>query len=213
MRSESAPITLAGHALGEHRHVCAFFNSDDEAYGTLLPFIRDGISRGDKAFHIVDPEGRDAYVQRMSDYGIDVDKGLAGSQINVSVWEDAYLKPGRFDQNAMLELIQEVLRSGKRQGYPLTRLIAHMEWCLRDCPGVEDIVEYESRLNQVLPLNDDVVICTYDIAKHSAEVIMGALRTHPVVIIGGILQVNPFYVTPEDFLAELRARKSKAAAV
>jgi len=30
------------------------------------------------------------------------------------------------------------------------------------------------------------------------------MRTHPVVIIGGILQQNPFYVPPEQFLREVR---------
>ncbi|HYS15902.1 MAG TPA: hypothetical protein VET45_03165 [Candidatus Binatia bacterium] len=32
------------------------------------------------------------------------------------------------------------------------------------------------------------------------------MRTHPMVIIGGILQENPFFVPPDTFLKELRAR-------
>ena len=35
---------------------------------------------------------------------------------------------------------------------------------------------------------------------------MDVLRTHPVVIIGGILQENPFFVPPDEFLCELRER-------
>src|SRR5258708_38173902 len=30
--------------LGKTRHVCAFFNSDEEEYRVLLPFIKDGRS-------------------------------------------------------------------------------------------------------------------------------------------------------------------------
>jgi hypothetical protein len=81
-----------------------------------------------------------------------------------------------------------------------------MEWALEDLPGVHDIVEYETRLNHVLPKYDDVVVCTYDITKFSAAFIMDILRTHPEVIIGGTLQKNPFYVPPEEFLQELRTR-------
>ena len=143
---------------------------------------------------------------------MDVENAVSTGQLEVFVWQDAYLKPGYFDQYAMLELIQQILRSGKEQGYPLTRLVAHMEWCLGDCRGVEDIVEYESRLNYILPQYDDPVICTYDISKHSAEVIMGVLQTHPAVIINGILQINPFYAAPDEFLAELRTRKNTAHA-
>ena len=32
------------------------------------------------------------------------------------------------------------------------------------------------------------------------------LRTHPLVIIGGTLQNNPFYIPPDQFLQELRSR-------
>ena len=57
----------------------------------------------------------------------------------------------------MLALIEEVLQGGKAQGYPITRLVANMEWALEDRPGVDDIVEYETRLNYVLPKYDDAV--------------------------------------------------------
>jgi hypothetical protein len=36
---------------------------------------------------------------------------------------------------------------------------------------------------------------------------MDIMRTHPMVIIGGILQENPFFVPPDEFLQELRQRK------
>jgi hypothetical protein len=32
------------------------------------------------------------------------------------------------------------------------------------------------------------------------------MRTHPLVLIGGILHENPFFVAPQDFLQELRER-------
>jgi hypothetical protein len=34
---------------------------------------------------------------------------------------------------------------------------------------------------------------------------MDALRTHPMVIIAGVLRQNPFYVPPREFIAHLRA--------
>jgi hypothetical protein len=58
----------------------------------------------------------------------------------------------------MLELIEDVLQAGPIEGYPLTRLVAHMDWALEDRPGVNDLVEYETRLNYVLPRYKDPVI-------------------------------------------------------
>lgn len=105
----------------------------------------------------------------------------------------------------MLALVEEVLGRGKER-FGRTRLWANMEWSLEDFPGVDDIVEYESRLNEVTSRFDDVVVCTYDLNRFSATVVMDILRTHPQVIVGGVLQENPFYIPPEQFLGELRDR-------
>ena len=48
-------------------------------------------------------------------------------------------------------------------------------------------VEYEMRLNDVLPNYDDPVICTYDVNLLTAPLAVDILRTHPVAIIGGVL--------------------------
>jgi len=41
---------------------------------------------------------------------------------------------------------------------------------------------------------------------------MDIMRTHPMVIIGGILQENPFFVPPAEMLRELRARAGRGDA-
>jgi hypothetical protein len=55
------------------------------------------------------------------------------------------------------------------------------------------------------------VICTYDLATIGGETVIDIIRTHPMVIIGGVLQQNPFFVPPEEFLRELRDRRAKSA--
>jgi hypothetical protein len=38
------------------------------------------------------------------------------------------------------------------------------------------------------------------------------MRTHPMIIIGGILQENPFFVPPDEFLRELHERHASGNA-
>jgi hypothetical protein len=152
------PINFAGATLRKQRHVCAFFNSRDEEYGVVLPFVKEGIERDEKAFHIVDPRLRADHLGRLERIGIAVGATQERGQLEVRNWEDAYLRGGHFDQTAMLALIEEVLQAGPAQGYPLTRLVAHMEWALEDRPGVNDLVEYETRLNYILPQYKDPVV-------------------------------------------------------
>lgn len=157
MSAAGKTVRLAGSPLSRKRHVCAFFHSKDEEYRVLLPFIKEGFDQGDKAFHVVDPNHRAEHLRTLEGAGVDVAGAERSGQLEVRRWEEAYLRDGHFDQQRMLALIEETLAGGKRDGYPLTRLVANMEWALEDRPGVEDIVEYETRLNYVLPKYDDAV--------------------------------------------------------
>ena len=164
------------------------------------------MEQGDRAFHMVHSRHRAEYLRRLQDAGISVAEAERNGQLEVRRWEDAQLRDGHFDQNRMLALLEEVLAAGKAQGFPLTRLTANMEWALEERPGVDDLLEFETRVNYLTPKYDDVLYCIYDLAQFGANVVMDVLRTHQMVIIGGILQENPFLVPPDEFLRELRER-------
>jgi hypothetical protein len=210
MTETTASVRLAGSVLKRSRHVCAFFHSKEEEYRVLMPFIKDGFENGDRAFHVVDPNHRPAHLQRLEKAGIDVATAEAHGQLEVRPWQEAYIKDGYFDQYRMIGTIKDALDPAKKHPGKVTRLIANMEWALEDLPGVHGIVEYETRLNHVLPQYHDPVICTYDLSRFDASVAMDVMRTHPMAIIGGILQENPFYVPPDQMLQELQERASEA---
>lgn len=201
------PVRLAGRTLKQTRHVCAFFNSRDEQHKVLMPFFKEGVDRGEKVFHIIDPRLRREHMQACTAGGIDVEKCQETGQFEVRHWEDAYLKDGCFDGDRMVAILKEVLENNRKQ-FKLTRLMGNMEWALETLPGVTDIVEYETKLNYLLPHYPDPIVCVYDLNQHSGSVVMDILRTHPMVIIGGVLQDNPLYLPPDVFLQELKARKA-----
>jgi len=200
------PIRFAGSELGAHRHICGFFRNPEEEYHLLLPFIKEGFERGEKAFHVVDPKLRNDHLRRLNSAAINVAEAEESGQFELCNWEQMYLRDGFFDQDRMLALWRDVLVAAGQRGFPRTRLVAHMEWALEDHEGVSDLIEYEARFNLMHQGGRDLVICTYDLTRFSGDVIMGVLRTHPMVILGGVLQENPFFIPPEQFLQELRER-------
>jgi hypothetical protein len=203
-------LNISASTFGQHRHICAFFNGIEEQHRVLRSFFTDGFDRGDKAFHLVDPEQREDHLKRLADAGIDVHGAMDTGQLEVRPWADGPLRGDRFDQETWFASFEQVLQSGPAAGYAQTRFLAHMEWALVDLPGVEDLIEFETRVNYVVPKYEDVVICAYDLSRFSASVVMDALRTHPVVIIGGLLAENPFFVPPDEFLHEIRERRRSA---
>jgi hypothetical protein len=208
MESTAQSLPFTGSTFDQHRHICAFFNSIDEQHRVLRPFIKDGFDRGDKAFHLVDPERREEHLRRLAEAGVKVQEAMGTGQLEVWPWQDGPLRGSRFDQDTWLASFEQVLQSGPATGYARTRFLAQMEWALVDLPGVDDLIEFETRVNYVVPKYEDAVICAYDLTKFGANVAMDALRTHPVVIIGGLLQENPFFVPPDQLLLEIRERRS-----
>lgn len=180
-------------------HACAFFHSREEEYDLLLPFSKASEAAGQRLFHVVDKSHREERRERLAEAGLDVEKAEREGQLEIRPWEDAYLRGARFDQNAMLALIEEVLKEGRAKGFGQTRLWANMEWAVNDLPGVHDIVEYETRLNKFLPKYDDVVVCTYDLNKFSAPVVMDIMRTHPQVIIAAWCRKTRSTCPPTNF--------------
>jgi hypothetical protein len=209
MKRAAAPISLAGFQLGETRHVCAFFNSDDEEYRVLLPFIKDGFECGDKAVHVVNPDQRRDHLQRLAAVGIDAAAAQQSGQFELRTNTETYLRDGHFDQDRMLEVFEQLASGNTKGGFPLSRIVCRMDWAAEGRSHVDSVVEFESRVHNVWRRHDDAVICTYHLAKFGGDTVIDIMRTHPLVIIGGILQQNPFFTPPEEFLPEVRERRAR----
>jgi hypothetical protein len=207
----SVPVELAGASLGRYRHVCAFFHDPQEEYRVMLPFIKEGLARGDRTLQIVEPGLRNGYRQQLRAAGIDVDAEERRGMFELQSVRDLYLRDGSFDVDRMLATIRQHLSPGSEDS--ISRITGHVEWACEDWPGVQNFLEYEARLNDVLPEGRDTVVCLYDLSKTSAAMIVDVLRTHPVAILGGLLQENPFYVPVEQFLERLREREAEVEAV
>lgn len=174
-------------------HICAFFHSLDEEYQVLLPVIKEGFDRGERIFYIVDPDLRADHLARLSAGGIDVVRGEASGQLVMLDWFQTYLATGRLDQEGFMRQFASAQAEGRARGYPRTRFVAHMEWALKG--SLDQLAAYEIRANFV-PLKPDVGLCVYQLEHWGGRLLVSALRSHPLVILGGLLHENPFYVPP-----------------
>ena len=207
MKTTPAPIRFAGSHLGDARHVCAFFDSREEGYRVLLPFIDDGFRCGDKAVHVVNPGERTDHMARLAELGIDVDAAEASGQLEVRTNTDIYLRDGVFDKERMLEAFEKMASGSSGSGYPLSRIVCQMDWATENRTHIDDLIEFESRVNNVWQHHDDAVICVYDLAKFGGDMVVDMIRTHPMIVLGGVLHRNPFFMPPEQFLADLHERR------
>lgn len=194
------PVTFAGGVLDPYRHVCAFVNDPAEVDAVLDPFIRQGIDGGDRLVYLVDPDESAAPVNRLRHLGYDAGALLEHRQAEVRTWTDTYLRGGVFDQVAMLEMLDGMLLGAQA---PRIRMVCDMGWAASDREGVtEELLQFEAKANFLHAHHEHIVICSYDVTKFDGAFIIDVLRTHPMVLLRGILQQNPFFIPPSEFLAE-----------
>lgn len=199
-------LSLAGTQI-EHFHVCAFFDSRDAEYDVLAPFFKEGIDQGEKNLHIINPTEVDEHRTRLKNAGIDVHSCEACGQLELTPWQGAYLdENGAFDKNRMLVTVDNVCKAALEAGFPRVRIMGNMDWVFNDIPGGEDILAYEAEVNEVLSRNRQPAVCVYDVAKLSGSMMMDLLRTHPLTLVNGVVQENPFYTPASEMLAELKKR-------
>jgi hypothetical protein len=57
-------------------------------------------------------------------------------------------------------------------------------------------------MNRYLPLYPQVILCLYDLHRFGGGIVVDLLRTHPLVLVGGMLVKNPYFATPDQLLTE-----------
>ncbi len=196
----SLASSLAHAQLRNHFHACAFVAGPAEERAVIDPFFLEGLRRREKAVYIVDPRHRDEHEARLRA------ESEAPELVEVTTWNEAHLKGGSFDQDRMMASLEVMIREHAATGQPPMRLVGQMGWILTSPPGIEQLVEYEAKVNDVLNRGRTPTVCVYDVRKLSGSMMMDLLRAHPLTVMNGVLHENPFYTPAPEMLAELRRR-------
>jgi hypothetical protein len=187
-------------------HVCAFYRGAKDRDRLLTAYFGTGLTAGDKCICIVDSADTAGRLELLRHgapaHGVS-GHGTPDGQFDVHLPESTYLAGGRFTSSEMLTFWTENLVKAEIEGYSFCRLAGEMTWALRDMPGVEHLVGYESELNRVTSGAPVIVLCLYDLDLFSGEIVVNIVKTHPQVLIQGILVENPYYVRPDEFLGSV----------
>lgn len=200
--SSPRAVTLCGRDLPDAGHICAFFDSRDEEYDVLSPYYQQGILLDESVITIVDADRRADHCARVRAHGVDVDSALATGHFHVLSSEETYTKGGRFGAERMYDLLQGALADAKAGGQRV-RTSGVMDWATRGHAGTDELMEYEARVNFLVPTYECTLLCVYDVNEISGRMMMEILQTHPYIVYGGKIRENPYYVAPIDRLREV----------
>ncbi len=203
------PLTLCGEKLSAPIHICGFFDSEDERYEVILPYLKEGLEANEEVLNILESTSYSDHCNRLYKAGIAVDEKIANKQLKVLSADETYLKGGSFAADNMYDLVEKAFIDSKNAGYDSIRACGDMSWALRNVSGTDELIEYEARLNLLTPQHSCSLICMYDINRFSGRALADVLATHPYVILNGKIHENPHYIEPLKFLPTLLRRKKR----
>ncbi len=199
--SETIELGIPGLSLVVGDHVCAFYRGDDERDALLASYLGAGLQSGDKCVCVLDASHDNDAGALLAALDARRTPESSPDQLDVRLSRDTYLRGGRFSTEAMLAFWDDVVGAAIAGGYRFARAVGEMTWALRQMPGVEELVGYEAELNYFLPRYPQVILCLYDLERFDGEILVDILKTHPLVLVGGMVLENPYYLEPAEFLA------------
>lgn len=188
--------SLEGHESNDH--LALIYESQAELFASAVPFMRQGIERGERCMYIADDNSRGEVLSAMREGDVDVDSALESGALTIHTKQDTYLRNGSFDPDEMISFLSDSIDDSLEE-YEGFRVAGEMTWIFDDEPNIQDLMEYEGKLNTLFPGTESIALCQYNRNQFPAEIIRDVIRTHPHLIYDNTVCHNFYYTPPEEF--------------
>jgi hypothetical protein len=178
--------------LGPETHVCLLHRGFQEQKAAVLPFIKEGLDKGEQCYYIADERSADDWRFELQAYGINVQEEEKRGSLIVSGAE-RWRRPQDFSSTANARRFWELIERGL-ESFNGVRFAIDAGWMLDPEIPTDLICHWEATLNVVIDDGVNVrMLCQYNLGRHSWAGVHSALRTHPTAQIGGVPRPNPYY--------------------
>ena len=186
-------------------HLCFVYDTLAELSAVLVPFLRTGLAAGERCVYVGPAAGAERIEGDLRAAGMAVGREIERGAIVMLGQRESWLKGGKFDPWAMMDLLRQTEQQALDDGFKGLRVTWDLSWVLAGRHGADRLVEYEAHLNRFLAQSRTIVLCRYARSSASAAVVQGALHTHPLAVLGDQLCPNVYYEPAEMVLGDRTA--------
>lgn len=177
-------------------HIGQYYQSEEESRSVVVGFLSKGLSSGEKCVYLAPDGAHQAIEAQLTERGIDTNGAKRSGQLVID--------GGRPEPDELKARLTRALDEIPER-FSFLRWVGDMTWSFVQMPNTETLMEWETMCN-VVHSAPVVFLCQYDLRRFVGTVILDAMQSHPLSIVGTAVHQNPYYRDPEDFLAEIRSR-------
>ena len=183
--------------IGPGTHICALYSGPAERDSLLVPFLREGLREGDRCLCVID-DAEPELVRDQVEEKQNAHRAQRSDQLDVDRASDVYLHSGRFSVEQMISFLAGSLSRAADSDFPLLRAAGEMSWVLPQPEGTHDFFVYEAAINKIIKNKPAVFMCMYDLRRCGVSMLVDVLKTHPKVLLDGMVLSNPDYLSPTE---------------
>jgi anti-anti-sigma regulatory factor len=178
-------------ALRPGDHACLTFSDAEERLDIVAAFVRDGIRYDQKVVCFTEALPVPALPDQLAERGVAVQEPLVRGQLAVLGSEESWLVGGTFDSSRMIQSLVTQVERARRDGYAGLRVSADMCWATRPVAGIEQLVVFESEVNQLFAGGLLTAICQYDRNSFDAVTLASTAAAHPQTVAATVYHEDP----------------------
>ncbi|WP_214364630.1 MEDS domain-containing protein [Pseudonocardia sp. H11422] len=195
---------IPGVEIKSGDHICALYTDSSERDGAMMPFLREGLSRGDRC--MVGLDDRDA-AGIVGSLGPDVDGEacIASGQLEVLGAADRDFLPDTLSFDRLIAFWEGIITDAIPGSYEFTRIASESAWWNSHLGGFTDLLCYEAALTAFVARQAVAFLCMYDLEARNGGLIIQLVRTHPRFLMSGMLFDNPYVAPITDVVKDPQA--------
>jgi hypothetical protein len=203
-RSMSVSLGFTDESFPESHHICLIYDNEKQRQEIVAEYIAAGFRQGELVRYFSDTTTAATVRSWLLGMGVELPESDETGPLRISDAEKAYCPDGRFDPRRMIESMPARYDAAKKAGFRGTRSCGEMSWALKGISGSDRLLEYEALINTIDSPFPHSGMCQYDSRLFDGATLFKMLQVHPYMIAQGQLVRNPFYIKPQEFLAELK---------
>lgn len=186
----------------DHNHQLVLYESSDEQFESVTPFVQNGLEDNDQLLYVVHDNTVTEVKTALRRQGFDIDAAIESGQISFADATDIYLSDGVFNPEQMIDCIDQQVSQAIEKGYDRLRITAEMTWAAEYDVSLKSIKAYEQQVDALFPTDSLIGQCQYRRTAFPVNFLSDMLESHSRITYNGEPRPNCYHKPPNELGGE-----------